>query len=173
MSDVLRIEDGDSFGVQWPGAEPHLYRPGDDRGAAQAFLKAVKDGVVRGETPEEETAREVAQMIAGRLGVRKEAGGGLIVAWWLPQELAERLAIPGGVPAADMHLTLLYLGEPAEYDVELVAALAKVHASSHAYRCEGVVGGMGRFVGSAEEDVIVALLDVPGLDNLQIGRAHV
>lgn len=164
--DIERIHDGDALGIRWPGAEAHLYRPGDDRGAALAFVKAVKDGVYRGEVPQESTAREVAQLVAGRVGIRKDASGDLIIAWWLPEELARELVIAGGVEASAMHLTLLYLGDPEGYDLELVSAIVKLR-STMAERCEGVIGGMGRFVGDDETDVVVALVDVPGLDCLR------
>lgn len=170
MKDIVRIEDGDALGIAWPGAEPHMYRPGDDRGAQLAFIKAVRDGVLRAETPNESTAREVARrVVQERVGITKDAGGDLIVAWWLPLELAQSLVIPGGVAAEDMHLTLLYLGDPSLYDLDLVTALVKVHASAHCYdgHVKGAIGGMGRFVGEGDQDVVVALVDSPGLTHLR------
>lgn len=161
---VQPIEDGDARGFRWgDDGTPYLFREGDDKGMSLAFRKAVRDGVLKGQTPDDGVAREMAKAMASRLGIRKDAGGDLILAWWLPQDLAESLALPSGVAASDMHLTVLYLGDPEKYDLDLVAAVAKISTVWKA-PMQGLVGGLGRFVGEEDMDVIVALVDCPDLE---------
>lgn len=102
--------------------------------------------------------------MADRVGVRKDADDGLIIAWWLPSDLAEALAVPGGEAPGDLHLTLIYLGPVGEYDADAVLAVAKLF-SMRQPPLPGAVGGYGCFVGPEDEDIHVALVDVPGLDH--------
>jgi 2'-5' RNA ligase len=162
--DVQRIEVGDQCGFRWDeSGTVYEFAAGDDAGMQLAFKKAVRDGVLAGETPVGETARRVARAMAGHVGVRKDAGGDLIVAWWLPSDLAEALAVPGGVAPEDLHLTILYLGDPEKVDADAVLAVTKLFTM---YRSpiKGSVGGYGCFVGPEDEDIHVALVDCPDLE---------
>lgn len=161
--DVQRVEAEGRSGFRWNDTGTvYEFEADDDAGMHLAFRKAVRDGVLAGETPVGETARLVANAMAQRVGIRKDADGSLIVAWWLPGDLASALAIPGGVAPEDMHLTLLYLGDVGEYDADAVLAVCKLFTMRHG-PLAGAVGGMGTFVGSADEDIVVALADVPDL----------
>lgn len=161
--DVQRIEVGSACGFRWDEhGTVYSFEAGDDAGMQLAFKKAVRDGVLAGETPAGETARRVARAMAGRVGVRKDAGDGLIVAWWLPSDLAGQLAVPGGEAPEDLHLTILYLGSVEDFDADAVLAVTKLFTMRHA-PIDGLIGGLGNFVGEGDEDIHVALVDCPGL----------
>ena len=154
-------EDGEEFAYE------------DEDGMEAAFCKAVAAGLAAGETwrmaPFE---RDVARALGERVGVVKEAGS-LFLAWWPDPELAAQLAAisPGGsVAQEDIHLTLLYLGDPylpgAELDVDLVLAVTKVF-TTHFGCVDAVVAGLGRFVASQDQDAVVALVDSPRISRLR------
>jgi 2'-5' RNA ligase len=94
-------------------------------------------------------------------------GDGLIVAWYLPPDLARELAVPDGEPPEELHLTLVYLGDAEDYDVDLVMAVVKIFSNRWCWPIPGMIGGVGRFVGEADQDVIVALADVPELEHFR------
>lgn len=102
---------------------------------------------------------------------------GMMLAFLLDGPTAAQLAIPGGEPADDLHITLAYLGDMEEQPeddllrphtspekireaIELVAADSKPIA--------GRITGLGRFTpAETDEDPIIALVDVPGLVELR------
>jgi 2'-5' RNA ligase len=95
---------------------------------------------------------------------------GLIVALWVPAPQADLLAVAGGEPAADLHLTLAYLGESTP------DLAAKVHTAVGRF-CErrgpvtATVSGIGRFAAPAGEDdayeAVYASVDCPYLGRLR------
>lgn len=155
-------------GLRWEG-DGRVYKFRNRAEAEAAYLSAVKVGLARGETADMSAVeRAAAREVSERVGVRKAVYSDLIVAYWLPPDLAARVALTsaGAVAPEDMHLTLLYLGDPADYDLDLVAALVKVHST----RCgpvEAQFGGRGRFVVSEDEDAEVLLVDSPDLSELR------
>ncbi|MGH8896333.1 MAG: XkdF-like putative serine protease domain-containing protein [Egibacteraceae bacterium] len=171
MGHVQRLEDGDGLAFRWGEAgRAHGFRPGDAVGGTAAFRRAVAEGLARGETVGmSDLEREVAREHTDRLGIAKDAGGNLIIAWYLPEELSRELAIPGGEAPEDLHLTVLYLGDPEAYDLDLVAACLKLYTWRCGWPRTGRVGGLGRFIGEDDQDVIVALVDIPELENLRRG----
>lgn len=97
---------------------------------------------------------------------------GLLAAVWLPADLAAQLALPGGEPAEQLHVTLAYCGDAAGLDdvaaARLVLAVQAVAARAGALA--GRVGGYGRFYASGSSDgldVLYANVDVPGLEALR------
>lgn len=96
---------------------------------------------------------------------------GMMVAFMLEPETAEQLAIPGGEPPEDMHITLAFMGNKDDFqgDIEhLKATLADFATSAHPLR--GKVAGTGQFIPSASSDGKVpfyASVDVPGLIELR------
>lgn len=92
----------------------------------------------------------------------------VIVGFWIPADVGAAIAIPGGVPVDQLHLTLAYLGKIAELPkdgarlaVEAVAAYAESATPFH-----GVISGIGRFNASSTSDgmdVFYASVDAPGL----------
>ncbi len=119
----------------------------------------------RGEllTPEE---RPTGEALTDYLRVAKAADGDHAAIMFYPQgEALDALAaiMPGGnVAKEDLHMTLIYLGEPTEdggeWDLELIAAACKLWSRSYgAFDAE--VAGIGRFVNGGDTDAIVALID--------------
>jgi HK97 family phage major capsid protein len=84
----------------------------------------------------------------------------VIIAFFLPLQLAEALALPGGEAAADLHLTLANLGQIE--DPEKLAKLRTLLAEWAATRAavEGEISGLGRFSGETE-DCLYASVDAP------------
>lgn len=157
----------------------YTYEPGDKDAAASAQRKALAQGMAEGDTAKmADNELEAARLIQEHAGYRltKDASGSLIIAWFpydgdggAGDDLAKALSQPSGIQPQDLHLTILYLGDAADYDLDLVAAITKVFTVSTGWgKIEGCVTGLGRFVGKlAGEDVVVALLDVPQLINVR------
>ena len=99
---------------------------------------------------------------------------GMMLAFLLDPATAQQLAIPGGEPPSDLHVTLAYLGdmeddEPTDGTLRPDTSPFKIREAitsiaSEAKPLAGVVGGVGRFF-PAETDTtpVIALVDVPGL----------
>jgi len=92
---------------------------------------------------------------------------GLAVVLPVPAAVAARVALPGGLPASELHVTLAYLpafpaGDAAAY-ARLRAAVA-VWALLGCAPLPATLGGVGRFVGTPEDgDAFHLTADVPGL----------
>jgi len=89
---------------------------------------------------------------------------GCMLALYPPPSLAGDLAVPGGLPAAEMHVTVAYLGDAADVDLTKFTAAAETLLDRAPVR--GAVSGHARFTGGAS-DVIVALIDSAGLEDLR------
>lgn len=97
---------------------------------------------------------------------------GLLVAVWLDPALANTLALPGGEPADQLHLTLCYCGDANEMsDVQIGRAIAAAADIATMYGpLSGQLAGLGRFNASAStggKDVIYANVDVPLLEAMR------
>jgi 2'-5' RNA ligase len=97
---------------------------------------------------------------------------GLLVAAWLEPELANRLAIPGGEPPDQLHITLCYCGDANEIsDVAIARAIDRVSwAAESTGPLAGQIAGIGSFNASESsdnKDVLYANVDVPGLERLR------
>ena len=101
-----------------------------------------------------------------------KAGRGVMVAWFPPAELAEKLAIDkeGYEPTDQLHVTLAYFGKDLDEDTigdirEELRNIARMYA-----KLPGELGGIGRFpatVSSDNKDVVVLLADVPYMESLR------
>ncbi|MDJ0342281.1 2'-5' RNA ligase family protein [Streptomyces sp. H10-C2] len=89
---------------------------------------------------------------------------GCMIALYPPADLAADLAVPDGLEPADMHVTVAYLGSTA--DVTREAVLAAAQAIAGRKPIEATISGHARFTGG-EQDVIVALVDSPDLEDLR------
>lgn len=78
-----------------------------------------------------------------------------------PPEMAARLALAGGTPAAEMHCTLAVLERPNPAAARVLAQFA-----ASCPPIEGTIGGPARFPGDGQ-DHVVALVDCPGLGALR------
>lgn len=102
---------------------------------------------------------------------------GMMIAFYPPKEVAEKLHIESGEPVEDMHVTLIYVGkygeDPNDPDLEVSPGEAEeildvVSEISKSWGpLEGVVGGRGIF-GTEDGGVIWASVDVPGIEVLQV-----
>lgn len=102
----------------------------------------------------------------------KSAGRGLMVAFLLPEDVAQAIAIPGGEPPEDLHMTLCYLGKLEDLAQETVErTLACVQAfTARRPPLAGQISGIGRFDASTTSDgdeVIYASFDSPELAGLR------
>ena len=187
MAEVTFQEDGDSLVLRWQeDGVPYTVRAGDDVELEKAFKHCVAEGLTRGFQIQGDVEREVAAVLTAGVGigqelrVTKDAGGNLIIAYYFfdsdnDEDDAERNALAkqlsdlgsGRIPPEDIHLTILYLGDPASYNVDVVKAVTCLE-STRWTDVKGTITGLGRFVGDPNgDDVIVALIDSPGLDDLR------
>lgn len=101
--------------------------------------------------------------------IRIAEPSGVMVALMVPAYLQDLVALPGGEPAADLHVTLSYLGEAAEMSLNeqrrLIGTVGEVVRRHQVLR--GHLGGTGRFTNGGETDPFWVGVDVPGLAALQ------
>jgi 2'-5' RNA ligase len=90
--------------------------------------------------------------------------GHSMLAVYPPPALARKLAIPGGLPPEDLHVTIAYTGLAAGVDRKQLRKTAKKLADRSPVT--GTVSGHARFT-SGDKDVIVAVVDSPALDELR------
>ncbi len=103
---------------------------------------------------------------------------GMMLALLLDPETAQQLALPGGEPASELHITLAYLGDmeeqpdddllrPHTSPEQIKAAIASI--ANDCLPKSGVIAGVGRFQpAETEETPVIALVDVPGLVEMRI-----
>lgn len=101
--------------------------------------------------------------------------GGVMVAFVPPPEVAEQLVLHGGQKADDLHITLAYLGNTADYTKEQLTLLPQL-VSAWAMRQKPVtirIGGVGTFNNAfKEQHVLWAHPDIPGGVQMHVGLAH-
>src|SRR5213596_2051592 len=87
-----------------------------------------------------------------------------MVALYPPSDVAEALAIDGGLSPEKLHVTIAYCGLADDVDAD---ALRKAAASlTERQPITAAISGHARFTGG-EQDVIVAIVDAPELDDLR------
>lgn len=100
-----------------------------------------------------------------------EAQTGVMVALMLDEPTAAKLAIANGVPAAELHVTLAFLGDAADLGELGIARAAAAVDSMVRWRSPiaGTVSGYGRFQASEDDgkDVFYASPDIAGLEALR------
>jgi 2'-5' RNA ligase len=126
----------------------------------------------------EPTASVTAVKSAGEKGAFAAAAAGaehkgLFVGCFLSAEAARALAVEGGTPAEDLHVTLAYCGDvTATDDLTVAEAMVAVkHLAEWREPLSGKVSGTGRFSASNTsngKDVVCALVDMPGLADLHV-----
>lgn len=96
-----------------------------------------------------------------------EDSPGTMVALYPGPEVAESLAVPGGLPAEDLHVTLAYLGKEELSPAAKIAVLEAVEeACSGCPPLAGQTAGVGQFE-NGEERPLWAAIDVVGLAELR------
>jgi 2'-5' RNA ligase len=122
-------------------------------------------------TEEPGLVRRVFRDVVRSLTRKAQNNDGVMIALFLPSEVAAELAQPGGVPVNDLHLTLRVLASSAAdvtpRQIEEWAAAVERAAESHPVLV-GNISGVGRFNGdqAGGADVVYATLDAPGLNRL-------
>ncbi|MGW7100331.1 2'-5' RNA ligase family protein [Streptomyces sp. NPDC054838] len=100
---------------------------------------------------------------------------GVMVALLPPAAVADDLAHEGGQPPEDLHVTLAYLGNTADYSERQLAALPQL-VSAWAVRQKPVylrTGGVGKFANPAQgQHVLYAAIDIPGGAQLHTSLAN-
>lgn len=105
---------------------------------------------------------------------------GMMLAFMLDPETAKQLALPGGEPVGDLHVTIAFMGDSADPalqrnpatdsgDYTDITHILKTMAAQEPV-LHGNIGGIGRFAASADsdgKDPVIALVDVPGLVELR------
>jgi 2'-5' RNA ligase len=91
--------------------------------------------------------------------------GSCMIALYPPPDVADQLAVDGGLAAGDMHLTIAYAGDAAGVDSGALLSAAQGLASRAP--AEATISGHARFTGGDDGDVIVALIDSPAVDQLR------
>lgn len=103
-----------------------------------------------------------AQMMRNAMNVVK-TGNGVCIAFKIPQNVAEAIAMDGGEAVADLHLTLAYLGPMTSWSEDELKILIRTVAE-HARGTKPLVGkisGAGKF--NNDTPCIYASADFPGL----------
>jgi 2'-5' RNA ligase len=127
-------------------------------------------------TPDPEPAgpvrvREVADADEAPRRVTEAAAevpaGACMVCLDLPDDVAEHLAVPGGVPAGELHVTLAYLGKDLDDQqrarvADITAQVAAAHPA-----LDGAVAGLGQFPAGEDGIPVWAPVDLPGLAELR------
>jgi 2'-5' RNA ligase len=91
--------------------------------------------------------------------------GSCMIALYPPPDVAANLAVPGGLPPDEIHLTVAYTGDCA--DVDQFTLVSAANALATRPPLDVTISGHARFTGDPDGDVIVALADSPALDVLR------
>jgi len=135
------------------------------------FVVNTKTGVRMGRNPF--TTRKLAarQMRALYASESKKEHTGVMVALYVPIDVARAIAIPGGELATDLHITLVYLGDVANVDLgKLSAAVGEF--SQEFGPLTGKIGGSGRFTETGGEDAVYLSFDSPDLPHFRECLVH-
>jgi len=94
----------------------------------------------------------------------EEEQTGAMVAFFLDPKIAKQVAIPDGESPDDLHITLAFLGDASELDID-VSTLRKTLASyaSEAIPLQGSISGIGRFAAQDGESPVYASVNIAGL----------
>lgn len=102
------------------------------------------------------------------LDVAEPVHTGVMLAFYLPPEIAQALAIPGGEKPEDLHLTLAFLGDSTELEPATQGAIqdAIEQFCAQATPIGGEISGVGLFIGGdgdGDSDPFYASFDAPAL----------
>lgn len=113
-----------------------------------------------------------------REGTTPDYSGSCMLALYPPADVARALSVDGGLDPAGMHVTVAYTGDAADVDrKQLRKAAAKLARRGAPFTAK--ISGHARFTGSGDQDVIVALVDAPELEQLrgaalkQLGKQNI
>lgn len=142
----------------------------DDTDKAIARMEARIDALLARLEPSRLPSASVATSLERAESDRPEVlqhHTGMMLAFMLDPATASQLALPGGEPAGDLHVTLAFLGDMNEVTLDLERLKQEVAAfASEAAPLQGTTGGLGRFTpseSSEDKSPVIALVNVPGL----------
>jgi 2'-5' RNA ligase len=87
-----------------------------------------------------------------------------MIALYPPLDVAQAIAVDGGLPPEEMHVTVAYLGDTADIDVDVLREVVAQLAERQPFTVQ--FAGHARFTGG-DKDVIVALVDSADLEDLR------
>lgn len=92
-----------------------------------------------------------------------------MVALMIPPDIANKMAVPGGVPADELHITLGYFGEVEDEEgADEIARMVTECVQEYGENLSGQVGGILAFPPSDQGTPWAATVDIPGLSRLQL-----
>lgn len=102
----------------------------------------------------------------------EEVHTGVMIALFLDRKTAKKLAIPDGEPVNDLHITLAFLGDKNEIELD-IPALKKLVAgyASEAAPLKGTTSGIGRFSPSDSSDGLVPIYASVNVSGIQAFRS--
>ncbi|MCT9092851.1 2'-5' RNA ligase family protein [Streptomyces sp. ASQP_92] len=89
---------------------------------------------------------------------------GCMIALYPPPDIAQQLAVEGGLPADELHVTIAYLGHADDIDGDTLREAVAELAARRPFTAQ--LAGLARFTGG-DKDVLVALVDSPDLEDLR------
>jgi hypothetical protein len=105
----------------------------------------------------------------GSYDVSVAAPTGVMVGWFLDEWTASKIALPGGEPASDLHLTLAYLGEASAMTLDdqrkLIGIVSEVANRNPVLT--GTLNSFGRFTSAGDTEPLWVGVDLPGLAKVQ------
>lgn len=177
MPEALRADEPTSSDVHVPapmgGPSPHFLRR-----LYRKLREFMRGGKPMGADEWQAMTRDATAHAGGmaRAAARSAAEGdapsGFMVALMLDPQVAKQLALPGGEAPEDLHITVWYGGNAATLGGvgRAQALLAAQQVARESTPLVGRTTGIGRFLASPSsdgKDVIYAVPDLPGLDDLR------
>ncbi|MFI2078670.1 2'-5' RNA ligase family protein [Streptomyces triculaminicus] len=89
---------------------------------------------------------------------------GCMICLYPPPAVAEALAVEGGLPPSELHVTVAYCAKAADVDAGVLQEVVEELAARQPITAR--IGGLARFSGG-DRDVLVALVDSPDLEDLR------
>lgn len=90
-----------------------------------------------------------------------------MIALFLPPDAAAQIAVPGGLDASELHVTLAYLGDAPDKALQVRALRSVASAARFGKSLTGSLGGLGQFPAGPDGTPVWVPVDIPGLDMLR------
>ena len=99
-----------------------------------------------------------------RFAEHRQDQTGVMIALYPDSVAAAKIAVPEGVSANELHLTLAFFGDEADQPPTIKEDLTRaVQAAGSIEGLSGQIGGIGYFASGDNGQPVVALIDAPGL----------
>lgn len=138
---------------------------------AATKAKQAKEPPVPPAVPSNNQQQNVTQNATDQLEKKQQkqesqSNTGAMIALMIPPEIGRQIAVAGGEPVEDLHITLAFLGEASDLSQNV---LVDMQQSLNAFAASwmplaGRIAGLGRFdAPDGQEAPVIALPDIPGL----------